>query len=54
MDVTNLIAGGSFLISASVPGEVYTPEDFSEEHRLAVHSLNAFLDAEIEPRAADL
>lgn len=54
MDVTNLIAGGSFLISASIPGEVYTPEDFSEEHRLAVHSLNAFLDAEIEPRTADL
>jgi len=54
MDVTNLIAGGSFLISASAPGEVYTPEDFSEEHRLVVRSLNAFLDAEIEPRAAEL
>ncbi len=54
MDVTNLIAGGSFLISASSPGEVYTPEDCSEEHRLIVRSLNAFLDAEIEPRAAEL
>ncbi len=54
MDVTNLTAGGSFLISASSPGEVYTPEDFSEEQRLIVRSLNAFTDAEIEPRAVDL
>jgi alkylation response protein AidB-like acyl-CoA dehydrogenase len=54
MDVTNLIAGGSFLLSASSPSAVYIPEDFSEEHRLIVGSLNAFLDAEIEPRAAEL
>ena len=54
MDVTNLIAGGSFLLSASSPGAVCIPEDFSEEHRLIVRSLNAFLDAEIEPRAAEL
>jgi alkylation response protein AidB-like acyl-CoA dehydrogenase len=54
MDVTNLIAGGSFLLSASSPSAVYIPEDFSDEHRLIVRSLNAFLDAEIEPRAAEL
>src|SRR5215813_2035046 len=54
MDVANLIAGGSFLISASSPDDAYTPEDFSEEHRLIVRSLSAFLDAEIEPRAAEL
>ena len=54
MDVANLIAGGSFLVSPSSPDDVYTPEDFSEEHRLIVRSLNAFLDAEIEPRAAEL
>ena len=54
MDVTNLIAGGSFLTSTSRPGEVYSPEDFSDEHRLAVRSLDAFLEAEIEPRAAEL
>lgn len=46
--------GGGFLLARSGAPEIFTPEDFSEEHRLAARSLGAFLDAEVEPRAADL
>ena len=46
--------GGGFLLARSGAPEIFTPEDFSEEHRLAARSLAAFLDAEVEPRAADL
>lgn len=54
MGPTSLVAGGSFLISTPASRDVFTPEDFSEEHRLAVNALTAFLQAEVEPRAADL
>lgn len=53
MDVTGLAPGGSFLLTASAPRLVYTPEDFSPEHRLAARSLAAFLDAEVDRRAAE-
>ena len=54
MDVTGLVAGGSFLLTTTAPDEVFAPEDFSEEHRLAARSLADFLDAEVEPRTAEL
>jgi len=54
MEMTGVAAGGSFLITAPTPGEAFTPEDFSTEHRLAARSLAEFLDAEVEPRTAQL
>jgi len=54
MDVTGLAAGGSFLITTAAPHDVFTPEEFSTEHRLAARSLAEFLEAEVEPRAAEL
>src|SRR6516164_6979138 len=54
MDVTGLVAGGSFLLTTPAPHEVFVPEDFSDEHRLAAQSLTDFLDAEVEPRTAEL
>jgi alkylation response protein AidB-like acyl-CoA dehydrogenase len=54
MDVTSVAAGGSFLITAPAPRDVFTPEDFSTEHRLAARSLAEFLAAEVEPRTAEL
>jgi len=54
MDVAGLIAGGSFLVTTPTPDEIFTPEDFSTEHRLAARSLADFLDAEVEPRTAEL
>lgn len=54
MDVTSLVAGGGFLITAPSARDVFTPEDFTTEHRLAARSLAEFLDAEVEPRTAEL
>ncbi|HYM69596.1 MAG TPA: acyl-CoA dehydrogenase family protein [bacterium] len=54
MDVTSLTAGGSFLVTIPTSLDVCTPEDLSEEHRLAARTLRAFLDAEVEPRTAEL
>jgi alkylation response protein AidB-like acyl-CoA dehydrogenase len=54
MDVTGLVAGGSFLLTAPTPRGIFAPEDFSEEHRLAARSLGDFLEAEVEPRTAEL
>jgi alkylation response protein AidB-like acyl-CoA dehydrogenase len=54
MDVTSLVAGGSFLISAPSARDIFAPEDFTTEHRLAARSLAEFLDAEVEPRTAEL
>ena len=54
MDVTELVAGGSFLLTEPSPREVFTPEEFSAEHRLAARTLADFLAAEVEPRTAEL
>jgi alkylation response protein AidB-like acyl-CoA dehydrogenase len=54
MDVTQLTPGGGFLLTAPSPHDVFTPEDFSAEHRLAARSLGDFLEAEVEPRTAEL
>jgi alkylation response protein AidB-like acyl-CoA dehydrogenase len=47
-------SGGSFLIAAASPAEVFTPEDFSAEHTLAARTLAAFLEAEVDPKTAEL
>jgi alkylation response protein AidB-like acyl-CoA dehydrogenase len=54
MDVIQLAAGGSFLLTAASPRDVFTPEQFSTEHRLAARTLGDFLEAEVEPRTAEL
>ena len=42
-------AGGSFLIGAIPPGEVFTPEDFREEHRMAIDTTEDFVRNEVQP-----
>lgn len=54
MDVTQLAAGGGFLLTVTSPHDLFTPEDFSTEHRLAARTLGDFLEAEVEPRTAEL
>jgi len=43
------IAGGSFLIEDRRPEEVFTPEDFSDEHRQIVQTTEEFALREIVP-----
>src|SRR5215510_9783725 len=49
-----IIKGGSFLIEESAPSEVFTPEDFNEEHRMIADTTRQFMDAEVVPRINEL
>src|SRR5487761_494186 len=48
------IQGGSFLIEARQPGEIFTPEDLTDQHRLIAQTAQAFVDQEIVPRIDEI
>ena len=41
--------GGSFLIESSTPDDIFTPEDFTEEHRAIAKTTEDFFNNEIAP-----
>ena len=43
------IAGGSFLIEERAPSEIFTPEDFTEQHLLIAQTAEEFANKEIVP-----
>ena len=43
------IPGGSFLLESRAPEEVFTPEDFSEQHQLIAQTAEEFAQKEIVP-----
>src|SRR5246127_2356846 len=43
------IRGGSFLIEERAPGDIFTPEDFSEQHQLIAQTAEEFALKEIVP-----
>ena len=43
------ISGGSFLLESRTPGEIFTPEDFSEQHTLIGQTAEEFAQKEIIP-----
>ncbi len=43
------IRGGSFLIEERTPEEVFTPEDFSDQHQLIAQTAEEFANKEIVP-----
>ncbi len=45
-------AGGSFLLEERTPQEIFTPEDFSDEHRQIAETAGNFAQKEILPAAA--
>jgi len=49
-----LIKGGAFLTKESAPQETFTPEDFSEEHRMIGNTTRQFVDTEIRPCTEEL
>ena len=49
-----IVVGGSFLIEERRPEEVYTPEDFDEEHRMIAETARQFMDNEVRPRIPEL
>src|SRR5499427_7752880 len=54
IDKTEIIKGGSFLIEERQPSEIFTPEDFNEEHRMIADTTRQFMDAEVVPRIDEL
>src|SRR5256885_16063334 len=54
IDKKEIIKGGSFLIEERTPSEVFTPEDFNEEHRMIADTTRQFMDAEVLPRINEL
>ncbi|HZT60142.1 MAG TPA: acyl-CoA dehydrogenase family protein [Pyrinomonadaceae bacterium] len=49
-----IVVGGSFLVEERTPEEVFTPEDFTEEHRMIADTARQFMDNEVRPRIDDL
>lgn len=49
-----VVLGGSFLIEDRTTHEVFTPEDFTEEHRMIAETTRQFIDNEVSPRIDEL
>ena len=45
----NLLRGGQFLVKETLPEDVFTPEDFSEEQQMMRDSVKEFIDREVWP-----
>ncbi|MCZ6775862.1 MAG: acyl-CoA dehydrogenase family protein [Ignavibacteria bacterium] len=50
----NHVKGGSFLLEETDPYNVFTPEDFSEQHQMISKTTSDFVDNEILPRINDI
>ena len=48
------VKGGSFLIEERAPQDVFTPEDFTEEHRQIARTAIEFTENEVMPAAAEI
>ena len=49
-----VFVGGEFLITDATPEEIFTPEDFSDEHRMIMDMAKDFVEKEIKPNADQL
>ena len=49
-----VVQGGSFLIEQTTPEEIFTPEDFTEEHRMIAETTRLFIDNEVIPHIDEL
>jgi len=54
IEAKQIFSGGSFLIEERAPSEIFTPEDFNEEHRMIADTTRQFIDAEVLPRIDEL
>jgi alkylation response protein AidB-like acyl-CoA dehydrogenase len=49
-----IVQGGEFLIEDHAPDDVFTPEDFTEEHRMIAETTRQFIDNEVVPHIDEL
>lgn len=48
------LCGAAFIVQNSNPGDVFTPEDFTEEQKMIAQSVGEFMEKEIQPRGGKL
>jgi alkylation response protein AidB-like acyl-CoA dehydrogenase len=48
-ETKSVLKGGEWLVKESLPADVYTPEDFTEEEKMIRDMCDQFLDAEVYP-----
>ena len=48
------ILGGSWLLEAREPGDLFFPEDFSDEHKMIAKTTKDFVEGEIQPIIDDI
>jgi alkylation response protein AidB-like acyl-CoA dehydrogenase len=53
MHMSNLPKGGSFLIGTTDLENIFTPEDFNDEHKLIAETVDHFLEEKIFPKLAE-
>ena len=49
-----VVKGGAFMIEDRTTQEVFTPEDFTEEHHMIAETTRQFIDGEVIPRIDEL
>jgi alkylation response protein AidB-like acyl-CoA dehydrogenase len=49
-----IVKGGAFLIEERTTEDIFTPEDFTEEHRMIADTTRQFIDNEVIPRIDEL
>jgi alkylation response protein AidB-like acyl-CoA dehydrogenase len=54
IETKEVVQGGAFLIEDHTPDEIFTPEDFTEEHRMIAETTRQFIDNEVSPRVNEL
>lgn len=52
--MSNLPKGGSFLFTETNPRDIFTPEDFSEEHKMILRTAKGFVTDTVMPRTEEL
>jgi len=54
MAENKIFAGGEFLITDVAPEEVFTPEDFTDEHKMIFETAKDFVEKEVTPHVDEL
>ena len=54
IELKKIVQGGAFLIEERTPEEIFTPEDFTEEHRMIAETTRQFVDNEVTPHIDEL
>lgn len=49
MEVQEIKKGASFLVEDTLPQEIFTPEDFTDEHRMIIKTTKDFVKNEVQP-----